>query len=97
MIMTSNAELMEQTLRGIANAIRIKRGIFYDIPMLEMEEEILRIASTTETMIVYAPEIDLQTVSISSSTVTVTAVPENDVYGIIDLTSQDITASVSLE
>ena len=50
--MTSNAELMGQTLDDIADAIREKRGILYNIPMLNMAEEIRKLHTQNEFIII---------------------------------------------
>lgn len=50
-MVATNAELMGQTLDDIADAIREKRGIFYDIPMLEMADEIRRISGSEDSYI----------------------------------------------
>lgn len=94
--MTSNAELMGQTLDGIANAIRVKRGVFYNIKMVDMAEEIMKITSTTETIVVYAPDVTFPNLSVSAA-VTATPVPEASTYGAVDLSSIDVVASVSIE
>ena len=54
-MVATNAELMGETLRDIAEAIREKRGIYYDIDMLDFAAEIRLIQSPNETIFIHIP------------------------------------------
>lgn len=50
-MVATNAELMGETLQDIADAIREKRNVFYDISMLDMAREIRQINTDSDAYI----------------------------------------------
>lgn len=92
--MTTNAELMGQTLNDIADAIREKRDVYYDIPMTQMAEEIRNIITSSQRVIIPA-SFDIENKEQMSASITVNP------YTVYNITADmpaavDMTCDVSI-